>query len=741
MKIDCLVDFDNTLLKADSMAYIVRKERLFFNPVIFFWGVIFWFATNFLPNHLQFYVRRKFKFAVLKAIKRRGEKQILDAHSLGMSLRLDHALIDKLNNEYERIFVVSSSWKPVVESVLLRAGIKNFVVYATEYNENFSDFRNCWFTNKIKILNDLKIEHFDLFTDSLDDEPLVSRANRVIWTKNGLPISRPTQDHYLVRWILVLAFAVRVAALKFGLPFWTVGDEPAMIFGALKMMELKTLFPSLHASQFVSTFYYGPYLPYLYLAPFALSIAIRSLFFPGSFTQLVTYLTVDTAQFFVIARLISIVFGLLTVWLVYRSVRNITQKEQPALWAAFFLSVSLMHTAFSTWARHWGPAGFGLALVIYFLSHPSWELKKRYTLAAFSIAFGVGISVQAGLSAFLVILWAVIIDKVSVPTIIKQSWFWKTLVGSSALIVLAYFIWPYAFGFISNDGPKKVVSLSGLIYSYAFHFFNLLATEPLLLLFVGLGLVSCFVQWRRHFVVFFSFILLYIAIFYKTVSTNGRFILMLYPLLAILAGIGFFWLYDWLYRRSKKMAFIVAGLVLSALLIIIFRYDFLVIKNDTRVQAKNWLAENISPGAKIAIAVPLMGVETTASNIEEQRKIEPKSIRTLETAEEAIPEKFFAQRFNALNLYSVESQDFYNNIKNYLSANHFDYFIYNPDFIRSKGAANPDFPGKQIWEYPGTFGGTRWLANEKLPDGFGDGLKDLFMSPSLGPDIFIVKLR
>ena len=46
--------------------------------------------------------------------------------------------------------------------------------------------------------------------------------------------------------ILLLALGVRLIGIDYGLPLALVHDEPPFIFGALKMLELKTLIPALN---------------------------------------------------------------------------------------------------------------------------------------------------------------------------------------------------------------------------------------------------------------------------------------------------------------------------------------------------------------------------------------------------------------------------------------------------------------------------------------------------------------
>src|SRR3989338_8868905 len=81
--------------------------------------------------------------------------------------------------------------------------------------------------------------------------------------------------------ILALAALLRLAGVAYGLPFWLVDDEPPFILAALKMLELKTALPFLHATDFQTILYYPPSLSYLFLIPFAPLAGAKPLFFAG----------------------------------------------------------------------------------------------------------------------------------------------------------------------------------------------------------------------------------------------------------------------------------------------------------------------------------------------------------------------------------------------------------------------------------------------------------------------------
>src|SRR3989344_8430702 len=94
------------------------------------------------------------------------------------------------------------------------------------------------------------------------------------------------RGRYVLGIILGAALLVRLAGITYGLPLWLVGDEPSLVFGALKMIELKTVLPVLHDDAFRGLFYYTPLLAYVYLLPFLGIIGLKGLFFLGSLADL-----------------------------------------------------------------------------------------------------------------------------------------------------------------------------------------------------------------------------------------------------------------------------------------------------------------------------------------------------------------------------------------------------------------------------------------------------------------------
>ena len=177
--------------------------------------------------------------------------------------------------------------------------------------------------------------------------------------------------------ILAASFWVRIFGINYGLPLWVVPDEPGSVFGALKMIELKSLIPANHIGEFLNVLYYPPFISYLYIIPFSFLLGLKFLFAGVSITEFKDFVMLDLSWFFIIARLFSVIIGTTTVWLVYKISKNIFEKEAPSLLSAGFLSLALLHVSFSHWTRHWVWATFLLTLIFYLLSKKVFSPRKN----------------------------------------------------------------------------------------------------------------------------------------------------------------------------------------------------------------------------------------------------------------------------------------------------------------------------------------------------------------------------
>lgn len=186
IQLTAIVDFDETLLLRDSLLHIITRERLYLQPKIFFLGGILFTAKYLLPREKQVPFRTRFKHAVLRALIARGQDQIIKKYTHQLAPLLNRDLLDHLKKNYTKVLIFSAAWEPFIAQYL-RQNAPELVdgIYATEFSDAISEFSICWYTQKLKGLDELKVGPFDLFTDSLDDAPLIARATKSFLVKGN----------------------------------------------------------------------------------------------------------------------------------------------------------------------------------------------------------------------------------------------------------------------------------------------------------------------------------------------------------------------------------------------------------------------------------------------------------------------------------------------------------------------------------------------------------------------------
>lgn len=175
-----VVDFDRTILNVDSLKCILIKGKFYFDLPLFAFGVLL-FCSIVLNRRKrrQLFARNLFKKRLLSLIGR------LDKHKFDMYVEyfknnLNHDLLRLLNKNYSKIFIVSASEATLIENVVARK-LNTFIVIANDM-KHLENFETCWGVNKVKSLRaqvggEIPFG-FDVFTDSLDDYPLIMMSNR-----------------------------------------------------------------------------------------------------------------------------------------------------------------------------------------------------------------------------------------------------------------------------------------------------------------------------------------------------------------------------------------------------------------------------------------------------------------------------------------------------------------------------------------------------------------------------------
>lgn len=472
--------------------------------------------------------------------------------------------------------------------------------------------------------------------------------------------------------ILFLGFVIRMSGISYGLPLWLVDDEQPFILAALKMLQLQTMLPGLHAAEFEKILYYPPYLAYLYLIPFSILLGLQYFLNFDLRELLIPFITSDLSQFFLGARFIMILASLASIFLIYKIGKNIFSNYRIGLLSAFLLSTSLLHILLSITSRHWLVVSFFGLLILYIITNPEYESNKKYLYA--SIATGIGFGFSTIIIAYLalIVLWYILQENNRISKKRMASY----IIVFGVLAAIPIIIYPQSLGFSGDVTTEAVKTIPGIVTSPILFLKPIALSEPILAFFSIIGLISLFLSSKKMFAVFFGLIYSYSTLFYLAFRFEHRFTAGLLPFITILAAYGIYKTAesikkDWIY------AILIAPLIFSSQL------GVLLYKNDSRIIAREWIEKNIQPHEKILVYARLTRLSTDASAVEEQRGIDGSSLRKVDEAEEVLPENLRKSTpFHALNLYSVNNEQFFKNISEYASKNNYKYaLISDEDFL------------------------------------------------------------
>ncbi|MBT7557573.1 phospholipid carrier-dependent glycosyltransferase [Candidatus Woesearchaeota archaeon] len=482
---------------------------------------------------------------------------------------------------------------------------------------------------------------------------------------------------YILLGVITFAFVIRFVGIKYGLPLWLIGDEPPFTLAALKMLELKSVLPGLNGEAFKPILYYSPYLSYIYLIPFTILLGIKYLLFNGGVDLFKNYIVGDLSHFFILARIINVAFGTVTVWLTYKIAKNIFKKEWIALFSAFFLASSVLHIHLSSVARDWVPAVFLFVLVIWILSKKNLPFKKKYIWSGVISGLSFGISLISGFTMVFVLFWYLFYEKNNFFKVFKEKILYISLFIFLALSALAIVIYPYGFHLSEHNSIDTGKTFLGYLLNFSTFLKPILVSEPVLSLFTILGLIFSWKNFKGYFWSGILFIFSYMTIFYIIFHYEHRFTIYFFPILSIFAGYGLYVIAKKIPNKTIAKIFIVIVLLLPFITSI--RLEQIVLKNDSRIQVREWAETNIESNSKVLIYAEMTRFTSTKDAYNEQKLLYPNSLRKIDDAEINFGKNPYGYtQFHALNLYSIKDENFYKNLSEYAKKNNYQYLILDP---------------------------------------------------------------
>lgn len=423
-----------------------------------------------------------------------------------------------------------------------------------------------------------------------------------------LPMSTAKQSGFCLVAIILIGAAVRYLGITFGLPMYLIRpDELTLIsralqFGTGDLNPHYFNYPSLY--MYILFFFYGVY--------FAVGSIIG--LFNGQMDFLGLFNT-DPSSFILISRSFSALCGVLTIYVVYRI--GMTMKDKlTGLTAALFTSLAYLHVRDS----HFGVTDVTVTLfiacsVLFMLKSLANPATRYYFLAGLF----AGLSTSTKYLGIVLPVPMLIAHYYSLKNLhgrfhILRDWFDRRLVVFCAALILFFLIGtPYALldyktffsgffrevGFVMVDKQEEFFHRGWFFYLW-FSLFHGLGW-PFLLASI-IGIIFSLRNIPRKSLVLLAFPLVFYLITGKSFRGYVRYAIPFVPFLSVTAAVCVTSIIESIKLGNRYKAH--AGLLITVLLLIpsisnIIAFDRLLLKEDTRIEANNWISESLDETASV----------------------------------------------------------------------------------------------------------------------------------------------
>ncbi|MHB1160127.1 MAG: glycosyltransferase family 39 protein [Chloroflexota bacterium] len=404
--------------------------------------------------------------------------------------------------------------------------------------------------------------------------------------------------------ILALAIGLRVWGLGWGMPYAFHADEANYLPGAVGMLFEGDPNPHYFANP--------PLLTYTVLLELLLYLQVgRLLGLLQSAADIGHQLLVSPTPLYLMARMNSALMGTATVLLVYMAARRLFGRPT-GLAAALLMAVAFLHVRDSHYVVNDVPATFWLMVSFYFASRILRSPRLRdYLLGGAFLGLAVATKYNVGLGAAFLVAAHLARPRKAGEAIRPSTHLPLVAAGAASLLAFVlsnpFSILDYpAFlrGFTGQYGwswdPYNTTDRSiGLVILRALA----TGTSPILVALSALGLGLMAFRHPREALLVAAFPLAYLAFFLLGSSLfYARFAIPLIPFVALLAAHGIVALARPLPSPAWRRRAAVAVVLLLALqpLALDLKHNYLLGREDTRLQLGRWIEENVPPGSKLA---------------------------------------------------------------------------------------------------------------------------------------------
>lgn len=397
--------------------------------------------------------------------------------------------------------------------------------------------------------------------------------------------------------VLLAAFAVRVYGISAGIPYAVGIDEPFIVNHALQILKTGDWNPHF--------FDYPSLVIYIHTV-----VAAARFLWGAAHSEWSTLEGLQTADLYEWARWMSLVFAMLTVWLVYRVGKQLDSRWVGVVGAAL-IAVLPLHVRESHFALTDVPLVTFVTLALLLALRAARRQTLGSYLAAGAVA-GLAAATKYNGAIVLVALIAVGLQSVRSRGIVR-----KAAAGIAASCVAFACAAPYTFldvtGFLNDFGSLLAsVSNPGRALpepAWSVYLKHLHLADPFWLPVAGLGalFVACHASARRRWLPLYAFVAAYFYVLASHPLVFARYALPMTPVLCLSVAYAVVRATRWI-RESWPSPRLLA-LVPSAVAVMVVAgfawqsivWNLLLIQPDTRTIAANWIVSNASPSARVAV--------------------------------------------------------------------------------------------------------------------------------------------
>jgi 4-amino-4-deoxy-L-arabinose transferase-like glycosyltransferase len=398
----------------------------------------------------------------------------------------------------------------------------------------------------------------------------------------------------------------------------TVGDEVNILAGSLRMINEKSIIP--HSSYTV----YFPLMYYIHVLVFA--VVSASLFIFGvinSLAGLKELVILNLGHWLIMSRVISVVLGTASIYLIYSIASKLFKRKSTAYWAALLLAISPLSVTLSHFGKIWTPQVFFMLLAfnvfLYYFKDNNRQLNWKGSLVSIFliiISFSVNLLGILAYPLFLLVVFTYYC-RCNLKTFIVFI--------KSRISILSHFILLIGIGiilFLSSDQIRfyfdvfktfftnrtsaapslDLIWQVSPLFRVGLYLNILLQFETILLILLPLSLWLIFKKNKQHFCfLLLAFLLFFVALGPPLMSsTRNRYLVLLVPFIVLPVA----YLLDAFFRKfeRKKVVVVLALIVvLVPSLWININYSYLLQRGSTKLSIYNWISDNLEPDENILL--------------------------------------------------------------------------------------------------------------------------------------------